>query len=311
MLSYVLPIYAMVASGWFLRKAGWIKPEADSSLTKLAIDFCLPCFIVCNMLENKRLESVVFSMQTILLGICNLAGSLLVAYVVASLMRLRVGEGKRTFVTTSATGNYGFFTIALVSMLYAGTADGEELLGLVLTHNVGCDLVFWTLGIILLSGKPDFTYKMFLRGPVIAVFVGLALIWTGAGAYIPDSVRSFLKFTGFPAIPINLMMFGMMIADMFSVRDFSPKIVFSGVAVKMLLIPAILVFAAFVLPIDAMFKKLILFQAFTPCGVTSAVMARSFGGYPKMSVQITLLSCAASFLTLPVWFYIGFGLIGE
>ena len=91
--------------------------------------------------------------------------------------RIKIGEGQRTFVVTTGIHNYGFFIIALVAILYPN--DENDFMGLVLTHNVGCDLVFWSLGVALLSPSVKFSPAILLKGPVLSVFVALFFIWTG------------------------------------------------------------------------------------------------------------------------------------
>ena len=183
-------------------------------------------------------------------------------------------------------------------------------MGLVLTHNVGCDLVFWSLGVALLSPSVKFSPAILLKGPVLSVFVALFFIWTGLAGKIPDFALSSLKLLGGAAIPLNLFMFGTLIYDLFSRESFNAKIVGTAVCMRMALLPIAFILLATILPIDPSLKKLIAFQALSPCGVTAAVLAKHFGGYPQMAVQITIATLVVAPFTLPVWMWLGATLTG-
>lgn len=307
-LGAVLPIYIMIAMGFFARKIGWMSPLADKSFMKVAIDLTLPCFILVNMLSNKKLESVEFSLITIAIGALGLSVCMLVSYLVSCLIKLKVGEGKRTFVVTTATHNYGFFIISMIAILYANTDD--PLLGVVFTHNVGCDLVFWTVGFLLISSSEKISPKVLLKGPILAVIAALFLIWTGLNDFVLTHTQNTLRIIGGCAIPLNLFMFGNLLCDFWGKEKFNVKIISTALFTRVIFLPALFITAATLLPIDMTLKKLLVFQAVAPCGVTAAVLAKHFGGYPQMSVQISLSTCVAVIFTMPLWLSLGFKLIG-
>ena len=112
------------------------------------------------------------------------------------------------------------------------------------------------------------------------------------------------------AIPINLMLFGTLIADMLDLKKIAWKIVVAGTALRMLILPAMLVLSLTFLPLSDPLKMLILMQALAPSGVMSAVLAKHFGGHPGISVQITIATCAASLITLPLWLNLGLKIVG-
>jgi predicted permease len=309
MFGAIFPIYGLIAMGWFARKLSWIKPEADSSIVKIAVELTLPCFILSNLLDNKRLESVEFSLMTIFLGSMGILISLCCAWVAGRLVGLRLGNGLRTFVVTVGAQNYGFFLIALVAILFAN--GGGDMMGILITHNVGCDLIYWSLGFLLISNAKKVSFAFLLRGPVWSVFLALFLVWTGISHYIPDFVKTLFKFAGGIAVPLNLMIFGTLLYDMLEREKFSIKILSVAVAMRMFILPACFIICAWLLPIDHTLKILLMLQALSPCGVMSAVLAKHFGGHPKIAVYITLLTCIVAIFTLPLWLNVGISLIGK
>ena len=301
-LCAILPIYAVIASGSLARKLGWIKPEGDQTLMKVAVELTLPCFILYNLLGNEKLRSVSYSLSAIALGMFIIALGIFVSWLGAKLLKLKVGDGLRTFVVTAGVQNYGFFVIALVAILFP---ERPDIVGLMLTFNVGCDLVFWSLGFLLISNAKEISFGFLKKGPVWSVFLGLFLMWTGLDKCVGDSVKTFLHIMGGVAVPLNLMLFGTLIVDMFDVKKIVWKITGAGVLLRMFILPACFIAIAAAAPLDNSFKLLIVLQALTPSGVMSAVLAKHFGGHPKISVQITILSCIVSIFTLFFWLNLG------
>lgn len=308
-LLATIPIYIIISMGWLSRRLKWVTPAHDSALMRLSVDIALPCFILSNMLGNTALRSVSVSLTTIGLGVLGIGLSLVICWGISKLLRLKVGDGQRTFVVATGIHNYGFFVIPLVAMLHS--SPGDPMMGLVITHNVGCDMVVWSVGLLLVSSQTRFSYKLFLRGPIFVVFIALFLIWTGLDQYVPGFVLNALKLMGGCLIPLNLIIFGNLLYDLLGKpTQFSPKIVFTATAVRVLLLPWIFIALAVFLPVNMELKRLLIFQSLAPASVTSALIARHFGGHPDIAVQIILATCAASFVTLPLWFKVGFALIG-
>ncbi len=309
LLSSILPIYIVIAIGYFLRRFECLKVQADSSLMRLAVDVSLPMFIFYNMLGNEKLRSVSFSIITIMMGVGVMAIGFLVAWGVSNLLKMKVGEGKRTFIVATGSHNYGFFIIAFVSILFASKPDYcSELLGLVFTHNVGCDLFFWSLGVLIISGL-KFSWKIFARTPIIAVIIALIVIWTGMDKYIPKFILNTMSLIGGIAIPLNLIIFGNVIYDFLGKTTVNWKFTFCAIILRMLFLPLVFVGLAVALPIDSILKQLLVLQAISPCGVMTAVIAKHFGGKPDMAVHIILGSSIISIVTAPIWFEFGFSLI--
>lgn len=185
------------------------------------------------------------------------------------------------------------------------------MLGLAITHNVGCDLVMWSVGLLLVSNQTKFSYRLFMRGPFLVVFIALFLIWTGLDQHVPDIVVTSFKLMGNCLIPLNLIIFGNLLYDLLGKRTkFSPKMVIGGAVTRVLILPMVFIALAMLLPVNMELKRLLVFQSLAPASVTTALIARHFGGHPDLAVQITLVTCIASFLTLPLWFKVGFSLIG-
>ncbi len=306
-----LPVYIFFAIGFVLRRKGCVLPAHDSPIMSLAMDVAYPCLVLHSMLkymalsDNPVLRSIPFSAQAIGAGALELILGVAAACVVARLMRLRIGTGLRTFSLTSGIQNYAFFVIPIIQMLFSG--PGDPTLGVLFVHNVGCELVVWSLGVIIMAGGVGaLKLGVFMRGPLLAVAVGLFLAWTGLGEYVavPPLMKT-LEMIGNCATPLCLVLFGCSMHDSWGRTRWEPRIIAAGLVTRLGVAPALILLAAWLLPIDESIKRIMVIQAAIPSAVIPVILAKRFGGRPEMGTQILLTTTFASSVTLPFWLALG------
>ena len=195
-----------------------------------------------------------------------------------------------------------------VSFSYPGT-ECRVLDDINLTIRPGETLVLVGLCFLLLARGVPFSIRLLLKGPVFAVFLALGIIWSGLNVYIPKFALNSLSMIGNASIPLNLIMFGCLLADFWGFSNINYKVLSVAVLIRMFIMPAVFIAAAYILPIDHALKTVLVFEAVAPCGVTAAVLAKHFGGNPQMSVQITVATSLLALLVLPLWIVFGFKLL--
>lgn len=304
-----IPIYLIIVAGWVSRRVGWVTPSMDSGFMKVAIELCYPCLILERMMGNELLRSPLYSLKAagVGAGICLL--SIVICLLIARLIRLKVGEGARTFAIASAVQNYSFFIIPLVAILY-GSAD-DPTMGVLFTHNVGFEFTLWTVGLLVMSEATKFSLKLLLRGPIIAVLLGLFLVWTGLDrSLVPQPVFSTLQMLGGCAVPLSLFLVGTTMFDLLGKFKWSFKISLGSIATRCAILPVLILALAYVLPLDPVLKRVLVFQAAVPSAILPIIIARHFGGRTDVAVQVVVATTAFSLVSLPFWLSVGFCLIG-
>lgn len=306
-----IPVYIFFAIGFVLRRKGCVQPAHDSPIMSLAMDVAYPCLVLHSMLkymalsDNPVLRSIPFSAQAIGAGALELILGVAAACGVARLMRLKIGTGLRTFSLTSGIQNYAFFVIPIIQMLFSG--PGDPTLGILFVHNVGCELVVWSLGVVVMAGGfRELKLGVFMRGPLLAVAAGLFLAWTDLGQYIavPPLMKT-LDMIGNCATPLCLVLFGCSMHDSWGRTRWEPRIITAGLVTRLGVAPTLILLAAWLLPIDESIKRIMVIQAAIPSAVIPVILAKRFGGRPDMGTQILLSTTLASSVTLPFWLAIG------
>ena len=306
-----IPVFVFFAIGYRLRSQGSLAPEHDGPIMQLAMDVGYPCLIFYNIMKymvteaNPTVSSVSFSLQALACGFLELFVGVLVAWLVAKALRLRIGTGLRTFSLTAGVQNYAFYVIPIIQMLFS--APGDPTMGVLFVHNMGCEIFVWSLGVILVcGGATGLRLGTLLRGPLLAVCLSLALAWSGLGSYVAQPpVMKAAEMIGNVATPVCLILFGCSMYDLSRHFVWQPRMLISGVLARLLIAPAAILLLAWLLPVDPLIKRIMVIQSAIPSAVVPVILAKRFGGVPEVGTQVLLATTAVSFITLPIWLSLG------
>lgn len=306
-----IPVFVFFAIGYRLRSQGSLAPEHDGPIMQLAMDVGYPCLIFYNIMKymvteaNPTVSSVSFSLQALACGFLELFVGVLVAWLVAKALRLRIGTGLRTFSLTAGVQNYAFYVIPIIQMLFS--APGDPTMGVLFVHNMGCEIFVWSLGVILVcGGATGLRLGMLLRGPLLAVCLSLALAWSGLGSYVAQPpVMKAAEMIGNVATPVCLILFGCSMYDLSRHFVWQPRMLISGVLARLVIAPAAILLLAWLLPVDPLIKRIMVIQSAIPSAVVPVILAKRFGGVPEVGTQVLLATTAVSFITLPIWLSLG------
>ncbi len=305
-LEALVPVVLVIGVGSLLRKFEILSEEIERGMMQMVVQVLLPALILANIIGNKALGNWAEVGKVAGFGCGGLLIGLAVAYVCAGLLGMKRGDGKRTFGATAGIQNYGFIGVPLLLSLFP--EDG--LLGVLLTHNVGVEIAMWTVGVSLMRGDKSFSWKLFMKAPIIAVALGLlinALGWDGRFQGAP--MKAF-EMLGAAAIPIALVVIGAGLIELLKKERFDWKIALGSIVVRLALIPACLIGLAYLLPISLELKKVIVIQAAMPAAMFPIVLAKHYGGKPEVAVQIVVATTAACFLTMPFVIVLGIKVLG-
>ena len=166
----------------------------------LAIHVFCPCLILDKMLAAEVLRDPIVLFSSAGMGFGLIVLGALLAYLIAPLVGLKLGGGRRTFAVSAGLQNYGFIAIPLVAYLYP---DNDDVMAVLFTHNLGVELAMWTVLLMLLSGVLSPSWRVFLKGPIVAVLVGILVMQTGTEQYVPSAVIGLFSILGVCAIPLS------------------------------------------------------------------------------------------------------------
>ena len=316
-LSAALTVFTVVSLGVAARWFGVLTKESDESLLKLVIRVMLPCLIF-SVITGR--QDIFVNTSDLLLppvvGFCSIALGLFLAGVFASfgpkITGLQTVEQRRTFAFTVGIFNYGYLAIPLLTMLY-----DESALAVLFLHNMGVEIAFWTIGIIVITGQMDRRWwRHVINPPSITILVSLVLGSLGVTEYFPNFFNQSVKWVGDATIPVAMIIVGASIADELEAstrglhwRD-GFKQLFWAVGLRLGLIPLGMLMIGWLIGPSEGLKSVISVEAAMPSAVFSIVIARHYGGDPPTAVRIVLVTSLLSLATIPLWLFIGRMVLG-
>jgi len=296
LLEAILPVFLILATGFLMRWFEWLDAGLETALMKLGLKLLLPCLILDKVIGDPALNdpgNVVFAVA---LGFGLVVLGLILAFVIAPVLGLQRGSGKRTFALSCAIQNYGFLAIPVLVSLF-----GEGPLGVLFLHGMGVELAIWTAGIITLQGLTASSWRSLLNGPFLAVLLGLALHYARGEEWIPTPLQATLATLGQCAVPMALFAIGATIA--YETRHTKWQLhagTLAGAALcRLAVFPALILGITASLPTSPELRMVMTVQAAMPSAVVPVILAKLYGGHPGTAIQVILFTTGLSVLTMP------------
>lgn len=296
-LTAALPVYLIVALGPLLRKTKALTPEMDKGVMAMAVHLFYPCLILDKMLGVDVLRDPVVVFSSAGIGCSIIVLAMGVAFIAGRVLQFERGGGLRTFSVSCGVQNYGFIAIPLMVYIFP---DDDATLAVMFTHNLGVELALWTVGIMLISGNRSLSWRSLLKGPIIAVVVGLLLLQTGLDYYIPTVVHRVLEMLGVCAVPLSLLLVGTTMYDLARGVRLDWRVSIGGVLVRLAIVPVVILCLAKYLPLATELRQVLVIQAAMPAGVFPIVLSRYYGGRADVAIQVVVATTLMSLITMPM-----------
>ena len=309
-LTAVLPVFAIMGIGLWLRWRGWLSADADASLMRVTINLLLPSLIFDSVLGNAALRRPENLLLPPLVGFGMVAVGVGVAWLFAGVAGLRTKSEQRTFAFLTGLQNYGYLAIPLcVTLFDSGTT------GVLFVHNVGPETAMWTLGVAMLSGRGlAGGWKKIINAPLAALLLALGLNFLGIIFTPPASVvfagkiiLTVIHWFGQSAIPLALLLIGAIVADHLEEArgGRAVRVVVVAALVRMGVMPVLFLLLAKFLPCSLELKRVLVLQGALPSAVLPIVLAKHYGGDARTAVQVALGTSVVGLLTIPLWIRLG------
>ena len=137
------------------------------------------------------------------------------------------------------------------------------------------------------------------------IFVGFALFITGLGAKLPAVIRGAVSGVAGLNGPLAMIVLGVYLAQCDLKTTFTRPRLYGLSAVRLVLIPLVMLFLLLVVPIDSTIKLVLLTAAATPVGSNVAVYAQLHDADYPYACQTVALSTVLSVVTLPLVLALG------
>ena len=297
-------LFAILFTGWFLRKINFIDDKMNHSMNKLIVYFAYPCLIVHNIGNVDMTGRLVLDFLIgfgISLACFFIYGAISLGYAKA---RKFPSDCSNVAEFAMATPNNGFMGFP-VSLIFFG----EKGLFLMLAHNAAMNFFIFTYGTNLLNRnnperrKPTIrnvimaTFKFLLNPNILALFIGFAL--SLLGGILPEAVDEYLLYIGNVSTPMAMIFIGSSLATADLRKVFTTKLVIEASIVKLLVLPLVTIGLVYFLPVAPLIKSIVVLGIAFHTAATVSMLAEQENQSALTASQILVLSTIASIVTVP------------
>ena len=193
LLQQTIIMFALMLLGLLLSRRGMITEQGSRDLSNVLLYAVIPCVILRSYMSEFSTEKLRAMGLSALIAVIAFAASIAVAY-------LTCGTRHRIENFAVAFGNAGFIGIPLVTAVF-----GPEAAFYVVSFSTFANLLQWTYGIVIISGKKEtMNLRMVFVNPVfISMVIGIALFGAvGAHMFVAQAFQIFRQgLHGVPGIP--------------------------------------------------------------------------------------------------------------
>lgn len=298
----IAPVVVLILLGWALRRAEFAPEAFWTGLDRLTYFILLPCLLV-NGLVSANLDELPVGDAVLAAG-----AGVLAAVVLMHAVRRVVAPKPGAYGALVRCGLRGnnYPVLAIVVTLFDDVGLSAFALSLIafvpLTNLIGVVALVRTG-----SGKGSaanalgpIVREILLNPILIAVALGLAINVADTG--IPGPADTILEVLGGAALPLGLLAVGAGLA--FDATAGSGRAVLASMAVKLLLLPALVLIGLDILEIGGTYATALLIHAAVPCSVSTYAFARQLRGDAKTTAAMIAAQTVVSIVTLPFWLWL-------
>lgn len=300
-IATVLPIFALVLSGWIVRRIGLLGAAATTELNRFVVYLALPALLF-DVVAKADLGEI---WQPGFIAAFGLGSAIIFAGTL--LARLRRGLADATIEGLNAAyANTGFlgFPLALAVL-------GREALGPTLVATIITACILFAVAIVLIETglqKERQGWRLFVRvgrslatNPLL-VAPAVAAIFPLTGTSLPTPIGSFFDLLGGAASPCALVALGLFLAAERQADSSGPALTGALLATKLVGQPAVTwVLAVPVFQLSPALATTAVLLAALPTGTGPFMLAEFHGRQAALTSRVILLSTLVSVLTVSAY----------
>lgn len=298
-------LFAILFTGYFLRKINFLDDNMNHGLNKFIVYFAYPCMIVHNLGTLTMDRRLIFNF--LLMLILTLVCFFLYAAYMYWYCRLRKTPREFSHIVefSSFCPNNGFMGFPITLIFF-----GEEGLFLMLAHNAAMNFFFFAYGVRLMRRNKDevrkrtpraaarAVLKVLLNPNIIALAAGFLISITHVG--LPEPVDEYLLYIGNVSTPMAMIFIGSTLANCNLLEIIKDHIVIEATVNKLFLLPLLTFGLAVFLPIDPLIKAMLVLGCCFPAAAMVSMLAEQEGEDQTMSSKSLFLSTLISVITIPL-----------
>lgn len=303
-LISLITLLALAVPGYILRKFNIVRKDMIKELSIILLYVSQPLLLISSFQKVEYSTQIMVNMGYLILLtlVCVIIVSIIA--VVLFHKNFKTDYYNRLLTFASICGNYGFFGIPVLQILFPGSSE-------VIIYSTACLLVLnlfsWTLGAYLVSSdKKYINIKKVLFNPtMIAILIALPLYSTQTK--MPEQMLTILDYIGNITTPLSMLVLGMRFSEVHFKDVFVNWKNYVAIAMKLLISPLIMYgFLQLNLPITDTASKCLLILMGMPPAIICLTTVECFGredikdDLARKASTIVIVGTILSTLTIPL-----------
>ncbi len=289
-LNVILPVFLIIATGFFLQKT---KNPDFKSVSDLTLYFLTPCLIFSGLLNSKQ-DISEFIYPGIAFMILLTISMWILSLITGKLLKFDSKE-QSAFSLSTIMMNTGNFGVPLILFAFGEKGLPYAIIILILfTFPLGTLAVF-----IASKGEKNIKDSLIeiIRVPLFYSIL-LAVFFKFFNISLPKLIMKPITMMGDAAIPCLLLLLGMQLANTNLKLNFKP--IGANLVVRLIISPIIAFLLCKLLGITGMPSKILIIQTSTPSAIIPLLYAINYNTRPDIVAGCIFFSTLFSALTLTI-----------
>ena len=299
-LINVAVLVAYAIPGYILKKKNFLTKTNLSALVCVLIYVNQPLLTLSNF-QSKSYDQG-FLGQMGLMFVLSLLSQVLAFFLIKLILlkSKRPFSQKGVYMFASVFGNCGFMGIPILKGLFP---DNPEVVLFAAVFIITFNLLAWTLGIYMLTGKREYIsikHAVF-NPPTIMLALALPLFFLNIrfDDFIP-SLASAIDILGSMTTPVSMIIMGARLADLKVKELVTDSMVYVVSGFKLLLFPLFVLLVLMLIPIPDMMRATLIIITAMPTGASVVAYSEKFGADSASGAKAMLMCTLLSIITIPI-----------
>jgi predicted permease len=306
--SVTAPYLGVAASGFLLKRFRIVKGRPEQFLLKLFMNLFFPALIFNFIYGNRHLQHFGDFLMLPVSGFLSVGAGFAAAYMAAPLLGLSDSGERRAFTFSIGVYNNGFLALPIITYAFGKSAAGGLLL-----FNFGNDLIYWTIGIMILTGSfRTGIKKLSASVPCISLAGFAAMNMLVKPVPLSGDVAAFFSFISFLTMPLGLFISGLALGEGMSGISMKndARLICGSIFLRQFLLSLLFLLAAKYLVDDGVLKIILTVQSAMPAGMMNLAMVRFFMGESRVAAVVVFYTTISGIVTIPLWLHFAFRFAG-
>ena len=291
-LAQMMVILFAIACGYAAHYMGLLGGETDQKLCKLMMTIVLPSMIVAAVITGDELPDLHVILSVLGVAVIFYGMEFILAFL---LPRFIGGTPGQLGVWRYALA---FPNIAFIGYPVCVKLFGPSALFYAVVMTLPFNLLGFSIGPMMLVGAKRFDLKKILSPCVVSSIIALFLALLRLRP--PALIGECLDFVGGVGIPMSLIVVGSLLADLPLRQIVGTPRIWVVTVLRLLVMPVILYVLLRPMNLEPILLGVAIMQMGMPVAATGSMLSVEYGGDTACMAQSTLVTTAASIVTIPL-----------